>query len=241
VLIDGGGHEGDSKDLSDIGETIVIPFLLDYGVTKLDAVVATHGHNDHAQGLKAVLQSFEVDYLFVPNNQNAVELKELLQIAKEKGIPIQRSQKGDTIKLDSRTVLEVLYPESNFISMKDPLNDGSLVLKLIYGNTSVLFTGDIGMEAEAHMLKEKTNVKSDVLKVAHHGSPYSTGEGFISAVSPRAAVVSVGTNNFGHPSPSTLERLDQAGVRVFRTDREGALLFSSNGKSFKIQRTVKVN
>lgn len=238
VLIDGGGKNPKLYPESNIGEAVVIPFLLDYGVSSLDIVIATHAHDDHMQGLKPVLKDFSVGNLVLPSNTENKEFKEILDISNEKNIPARFCSRGDIIRLDAKTVLNVLYPEQDKTVSKSALNESSLVLKLLYSNIGILFTGDIDHEVEKELLDRQTDLRADVLKVAHHGSVYSTSNDFLEAVKPKAAVISVGKNSFGHPAPSVLERLEIEKIKVLRTDEDGAVILKSDGENIKINRTV---
>jgi len=241
VLIDGGGYNnysGTQEDLPNTGEDIVVPFLLDQGVKKLDLVVATHGHEDHIQGLSYVLQNMGVRNFAYPDVSSTDEFNELLKIAEEKNVSVKACKKGDRILLDDKTVIEVLHPEKAFYIGESTLNNGSLVLKLTYKNVSILFTGDIEKEGEEILLRDREKLLSDVLKVAHHGSDTSSTEEFLEAVNPKLAVVSVGKNNFGHPSTEVIERLKDC--FLFRTDENGAIVIKTYGNGLKIKKTVVV-
>ena len=233
ILIDGGGYINREDD-SNIGDDIVIPFLLDYGVRKLDVVAVTHGHIDHTQGLEPVLKSFNVLNFIIPDVEDLEGLEELLSIAKERDINIESCKKGDIIDLDKRTYFEVLHPKNDFYIQKSALNNNSLVLKLCYDDVSILFTGDIEIEAERMLIDDKISVRADILKVAHHGSSTSTMPEFLEKVNPLVAIVSVGRNNFGHPSDEVLELLEGEDIRVLRTDSDGAVIVKSRGEKVKI-------
>lgn len=237
VLIDGGGHSSGMKSDTNIGDTVVIPFLLDFGVTKLDMVVATHGHADHIEGLIPVLKDFHVDNLVIPQGRDE-DFKELIGIAGKRDIQVRRCVEGNRVKLDDKTVFDVLYPAGGTMINNLSLNNSSLVLKLLYRDLSILFTGDIEAEAEQVLLERKTDVEADVLKVAHHGSETSTTGDFLSSVNPKAAVISVGKNNFGHPSSAVLERLSSDGVRLFITERDGAVILKSDGRNIRFIKTI---
>jgi len=238
VLIDGGGKSSKLNNGSDIGETVIIPFLLDYGVSKLDLVVATHGHDDHLQGLIPVLRDLEVENLVLPDNGNEKEFDILLEISGSKDTKVSKCSRGDTIRLDNKTFLSVLHPVKGFRTINSSLNNGSLVLKLNYMEASVLLTGDIEKEVEELLLKDGAYIEADVLKVAHHGSDTSTTREFLDGVEPKAAVISVGNNNFGHPSASVVERLKDTKIQLFRTDVNGAVILTTNGRKIRFKSMI---
>lgn len=239
VLIDGGGHNSDNGSGSNIGNKIVIPFLLDYGVTSLDLVIATHGHNDHIEGLIAVLGSFNVKNFAIPACSRLDEFHELLRIAKEKNIKVSMLGRGDTLKLDGKTEMKVLSPGESAKDIETSLNNTSIVLKLSYGETEVLFTGDAEKEVEEELTMLMDDIGADVLKLAHHGSDTSTGSEFLKLVKPKAAIISVGTDNkFGHPSDVVLDRLKEFEIQVFRTDKHGAVILATDGKKIWFKKTI---
>ena len=120
--------------------------------------------------------------------------------------------------------------------MKDTSNDTCVVSKLIFGKNSFLFTGDISSAAEKEIVNSRENILSNVLKVAHHGSKYSTSDLFLQKVKPKIAVISVGAKNtYGHPTPETLQRLENSGIKIFRTDKDGDVKMVSDGKNIKIK------
>lgn len=237
VLIDGGGKAGTEGDR--IGEAVVVPFLLDKGIVKLDAVIATHGHDDHIKGLEAVLREIGVKKIIIPDLKQLDEFGDLLKIAEKKGTQIKKCSAGDEVLLDDKTFFEVLSPVSGFCPDKTSLNNSSLVLKLHYGKTSALFTGDISAETEQQLISAGVRVQADILKIAHHGSVYSSSLEFIKAVNPAAAVISVGSNNFGHPGLKVVERLADNGITVLRTDYDGAVVFTSDGNRIRAHTTVQ--
>ena len=240
VLIDGGGEIYESSETlstdmgSSVGDNVVVPFLLDYGITRLDAVVATHPHQDHIKGLMSVLSDISVDKLIISDVTDHKQFKKLFDVANQQGVEIVSSGEGDKITVDKDTYFDVLYPEKGAWSDSKDLNNDSLVLKLHYKNSAILFTGDASFEAEDRLLKEGKNLKADVLKVAHHGSPTSSYNNFLDAVKPKAAVISVGKNTFGHPSKFTLERLREKGISTLRTDLDGAVILKSDGDSIRM-------
>jgi competence protein ComEC len=237
VLLDGGGST-DPNAMSKVGESVIAPFLLDKGVTALDAVIASHGHSDHTQGLLTAMEQFRVDSLIIPLTADDEGFEKLLELAGSKRIKVERCERGDVIKLDRETSLDVLSPSPELETAETSLNNTSLVLKLHYGDADVLFTGDAEAEAEQQLLEGGADLAAEVLKIGHHGSSTSTGRTFLEKVDPVAAVISVGRNNFGHPSPVTLDLLRDEGVRVFRTDECGAVVLTSRGGDIRLKGTV---
>ena len=216
VLVDGGG----SFDLTarDFGRTTLLPKLLDRGVTRLDAALLTHPHPDHALGLFAVLEELPVNVFWRSAGQDEGALhRELVAVAGERGVPTTVLSAGQQIRFaDAR--LSVLHSGGR-PRKKDAVNNQSLVVLFEKDGRRALLTGDIGAPTEETLLREGRWPRVDVLKVAHHGSRTSTTPAFLSAVLPRAALLSCGRRNrFGHPHAQTLDALARRNVRVFRTD-----------------------
>jgi len=240
VLIDGGGSNNPDSD-SRVGELTVVPFLLDSGTASLDAVIATHAHSDHIQGLADVIEFLTVKRLIIPSLDDEACFAELIEIAGKKSIPVTRCSSGMVINLDRHTSMYVLNPDAGCRADEDSLNNTSLVLRLCYKATSVLFMGDAEKEVEEELINSAFAqwLDSDVLKVGHHGSATSTGEAFLNAVDPVAAVISTGKNNFGHPSEKVLQLLEDRGIEYFRTDECGAVLLKSDGERIRIRGTLR--
>lgn len=196
ILIDGGGSES-----YDVGENILVPYLLDMRVMKIDTIFCSHSDADHLYGILSVLENFKVNQIIIAKNSKGYE--KLYEIADNKNIKIFEVLKGDVIEIDN-IKFEVLSPEIK--QNNSDVNAYALVLKMIYGNESMLFTGDITKETEENLY----NVKSSILKVGHHGSKTSTSEKFLARVSPKLSVISVKKNNsYGHPNAEVLKRLER--------------------------------
>lgn len=221
ILIDGGNNDDG---------TLVVNYLKQQGVKRLDHVIGTHPHEDHIGGLDVAIRSFEVGKVYLPKVVHTSKTYEDLLLAiKGKGLKVTQAKAG--VKLDVGSGIEAVMLAPNSSSYED-LNNYSAVLKLTYGSTSFLFTGDAEAESESEILRVGYNLKSDVLKVGHHGSSSSTTPAFLKAVSPKYAVISVGKDNkYGHPHPETLAKLAEAGVQVFRTDLQGTIVVISDGKT----------
>ena len=231
VLIDGGGKESDSKSSFDVGKSVMVPYILDQGTKKIDIVIASHGHADHTEGLEAVLKEFKIGLLILPDTDGQ-GFDRISSICSEKGIRIVKCSRGNIIKLDNDTKFEVLSPlefSKDSLSQQS-LNNSSLVLKLIYKNINVLFTGDSEIPVEDRLLETGTDISVDLVKIAHHGSNTSSGDAFINRVNPRYAVISVGEHNhFGHPSQVIIDRMAERNIKLFRTDLCGAVIAKSYG------------
>ena len=209
ILIDGGGFASMTDLTRNMGDYTVVPFLYDYGITKLDLVVSTHGDDDHLQGLLTVFKEIKVDNLIIPYNKDLEPYRSLLELAGKQNTATRACKAGDIITLDNDTSIKVLNPIEGIKHNKSPENNGAIVFKVNYKKVSILFTGDIEKEAEKILLDNNADLKADVLKVSHHGSKTSTTEEFLNAADPKIAVISVGkNNNFGHPSESVIERLE---------------------------------
>jgi beta-lactamase superfamily II metal-dependent hydrolase len=234
VLIDAG--------LPQAGDEVVAA-LRKRNIQSLDLAVATHPHSDHIGGMRRVIENFEIkNFLDSGQNYASKEYERMLRAINEKHIKFITAKKGMKFDLDSGVRLEVLNPEGNgqWITKVRPggsvENANSVVLRLSYGNFSMLFTGDAETETEDVMMDSGAPLRSQVLKVGHHGSRYATSARFLKAVSPEAAVISVGANNrYGHPAPETLDRLQKAGVKIYRTDLNGEITIISDGNKFEIQ------
>ena len=223
MMIDG-GNVADSN--------VVAAYLKKEDVTELNYVVCSHAHEDHVGGLSGALSVTKADNIYAPKTEaNTKAYKNFKKKAEEQNVEIKHPNVGDEIQLGSSTV-EFLGPVGE--NGKD-LNSTSIVLKITYGNTSFLFTGDAESDEEEEILNSGADLKSTVLKVGHHGSRTSTSYPFLREVMPQYAVISVEKgNSYGHPNEETLSKLSDAGVEVYRTDESGDIVMTSDGNSINI-------
>lgn len=243
ILIDGGP---DSKVLSCLSEHL--PFW----DRQIEMVILTHPDEDHFVGLIDVFKRYNLKY-FVANSlvNDRASFWQFYQLALAEKASFYSPKVGNKIKIGGLEFL-VLWPEeklgdsrvwqrSNLLaskvlsaaSLSDDLNDTSIVLQLSFGSSQALLTGDITEKVEKQLALGET----EILKVAHHGSKFSSSEEFLAKIKPKLAIISSGKNRFGHPAQETLERLNQAGIKVLRTDQEGSIEIVSNGWEWQIKPT----
>jgi competence protein ComEC len=230
MLVDAGGPVGRGGQASaaswDVGEEVVAPYLWSRRIRRLDVVMLSHAHSDHMGGMPAVLRDFRPRELWISVEPgDSAALRALLKEAREQGITVRHFHAGDAFGW-SDVRATVLAPEAEYSNAGSPVNDDSLVMRIDYGRSSVLLEGDAQAPSEAAMVAHGRAAPVTLLKVGHHGSRTSTNAGFLAAVAPRDAVISVGRHNtFGHPRGEVLGRLEAAHVRTFRTDWDGAETF----------------
>jgi competence protein ComEC len=227
ILIDGGPG---SAILEKLGTEM--PF---YDNT-LDLIILTHPEKDHLAGLLEVLKRYKVEnILWTGIIRDTAEWKLWERKILEKKASIKIAQAGQKI-FAAKAVLEILYPFENLAGQEfEDSNETSIVSRLVFGENSFLFTGDIRKSEEKALLEQRANLDSDVLKVAHHGSKTSNSKEFIEKVSPEIAVISLGKeNSYGHPHQEVLDILEDYGIKVLRTDQHGNIKIISDGKKLTI-------
>jgi beta-lactamase superfamily II metal-dependent hydrolase len=222
ILIDAG--------IADYG-TRVSNYLKNLGVDDIELMINTHADADHCGGLTQVLTSFVVEEVWAsPLTKTTAAYKNFDSAIKKEGLTKKNPQVGTVYTYESLT-LTVLYDGSG----TSDANDSSIVVMLQYGSRKFLFTGDISSTIEKKLVSSKVDLKCDVLKVAHHGSRYSSDSSFLNATGAKYGVICVGADNdYGHPTSQALNRLASAGLTVYRTDKNGNVVFSTDGSSLNL-------
>jgi competence protein ComEC len=231
MLIDAGGPVGGVTEAAeatsrfDVGEEVVSPYLWSRRFRRLDVIALSHAHSDHMGGMAAVMRNFRPKQLWVSIDPNSDAYRSLLLEAAQLGVVVRHFYAGDRVEWDG-TEVTMLAPESGYTNAGEPVNNDSLVMRMQYGKASVLLEGDAEAPSERAMLAHGRVAAVTLLKVGHHGSRTSTTQEFLDAASPRDAVMSVGLGNtFGHPRYEVIERIAEAGTRLYRTDEFGLTTF----------------
>ncbi len=223
VLIDGGP---DNKILSDFSK-VISPYD-----RYIDLMVLSHPQMDHYGGFIETARRYRIGaFIFNGRDTDARGFQQLKNILKEKNVPIIALKESDEINyLNDK--FDVLFPPPDFLDDKD-LNNTILTLQFISPDMKAIFTGDIGQNIENYLVS-KYDLHSDILKVAHHGSRFSSSPEFLNAVAPKLSVIEVGKNSYGHPAPAVLERLAEINSKIFRTDKNGIVKIFAENNNLKI-------
>lgn len=227
VLIDAGDNDSGN---------VVAEYLAKQKIKTIDLLIGTHPHADHIGGLDIVINKFDVKKILMPKIKKSLipttsSYKDVLKSIKQKDLKITQPNKYDTFSFDTFS-LKVLTDNEEY----DDLNDYSIVTKLTCGNFSALFPGDISVLVEDKLLQE--DIKSNVLKAAHHGSSTSNSLNFLKAVAPKYCVISLGQKNkYNHPHSAVLSRLLEQKIQIFRTDKDGTIVINSDGNAFDVIKT----
>jgi len=222
MLYDGGNVDDGS---------LVVSYLQNQGVEELQYVFCSHAHEDHVGGLAAALAYFPANHVYSPVTEASTKcFKNFVKYTQQQGLQVEVPSVGTTWPLGSATVT-MLGPVAQY----DDTNNTSIVLRIDYGSTSFLLTGDMEKGAEADLVNSGANLKADVLQVGHHGSSTSTSYVFLNSVLPEMGIISCGVNNkYGHPHEETLSILRDAGVDVYRTDLQGTITIGSDGQNYTV-------
>ena len=254
LLIDGGGRPGidwnraDQSDAEDgferdarsIGERVVSEYLWARGLDRVDYILATHADADHLDGLNDVARNFKVRGAIVARTPaDDPGFKRFAETMKHMQLPIEKVGAGDVLRFGAVSA-EVLWPRAVNADGAPSRNNDSIVLRLSYGDQVILLTGDVEKEAELALLNQAVDLRSDLVKVAHHGSKTSSVGAFVAAARPSLAIISVGrTSIFGHPNKEVLERWRAGGAQVMTTGEKGTISVATDGKILNVSTFVR--
>lgn len=220
LLIDSGPNS--SKDS-------LINYLSSLKIDKLDYIIATHPHEDHIGNMSTIIKKYNVLSFYAPKIENTSRtFEKMIESLKDKNLKINVLQKGSSsINLGSNTRVTVFSPIDDSY---ENLNNYSPIIKIEYGATSFLFTGDAEKDLEEKIVNSNDDISADVLKVGHHGSSTSTSKIFLEKVNPSIAVISVGEDNtYNHPNDYIINELNNSKIKIYRTDKNATVILSSNG------------
>ncbi len=233
MLVDG----GPKTSYRDAGERFIAPFLMRKGLKKIDYLLNTHPDHDHLGGIPYLLRKYEIGKIIDAGLSDSSKIFQDYKYLID-SLHLQHTivKKGEIIDELQNVRIYILNPEASYDSVNSlNFNNQSVVMKIVYGKTSLLLTGDVQSESENVMVSRYKNIlHSDIIKCAHHGSKTSSTDDFIKYVNPKIALISVGLKNqFKHPSPEVIRRLRHRGIQIHRTDQEGAVIFESDSRSWK--------
>lgn len=218
ALIDAGTRAG-REDL--------VKYLKQFNIKKIDYLIGTHPHEDHIGGLPEVIRNFEIGKVYLPNKTNNTQIfEELLNEIKNKDLKISQGKTGVKIIDSGDLQFYMIGPSKEYQN----INNNSIVTNIIYKNFSTLITGDAEKEAETDMIKEGHNLRSDILRVGHHGSNTSSSDEFLDKVDPAYAIISLGKDNtYGHPDTEVMDSLEKRKILSLRTDELGSIVIQTDG------------
>ncbi|WP_258881048.1 ComEC/Rec2 family competence protein [Clostridium tagluense] len=219
MLIDAGNNADDK---------LVVEYLKKQGIEKIDVLIGTHLDEDHIGGLDTVIKTFDIGKIYMPKVTKTTDtFKDVVLAIKAKNMKVSVPKVGETFKIGN-SECTIIAPNAETY---EGSNNYSIVTKLKFGNTSFIFMGDAESISEGQILQKQLDISADVIKIGHHGSKSSTGQKFLDTVNPKYAVISVGKgNDYGHPTQLTMDKLKNKNIVVYRTDENGTIIATSNGK-----------
>ena len=206
-------------------------------IKAIDLLVLSHAHADHIGGMGHIVKGFAVSRVMDPGfDHPSATYRSLLSLLAERKIPLVVARAGQQVNIGGGAVLEILGPREPLLrGTRSDANSNSIVARLVYGNASALLTGDAEDATEKRLFADESQVTATVLKVAHHGSRFSSSQAFLGAVRPKAAIISCGADNrFSHPHPELLARLGRTGADIYRTDVHGTVTLRTQGEAWSI-------
>jgi len=221
MLIDAGNNEDGEK---------LVNYFKSLGIEEFDYLIGTHAHEDHIGGMDDIINNFSIKTFYMPDVITTTKtFEEVLDALETKSIAFQTPEIDGTFSLENAK-LNVLYVGDD----ASDLNDTSIVLKMIYGTNKFLFMGDATTKVEKQILNK--DLSSEILKVGHHGSHYSTSQDFLNKANPKYAIISVGENNtYNHPTQSVLDKFSKKGIKIYRTDQDGTVIATSDGTNITLE------
>ncbi len=225
VLLDTGGPSAGPH---------IVKYLQDHGIKQINHLISTHPHDDHIGGIFSIASEFEIDNFYDNGFSNFTSpfYAEYLKLVRSNKTKYNIIQAGDSFTLGNVRI-EILNP---LPPPTGSLNEDSVVIKLVFGLINILLSGDLGIPGENRLIKAGTDLKSQVLKVGHHGDRRSNSENFLQAIRPEAAIISVGSiNEYDHPYKEVLDRLRKNGTSIYRTDHNGNIVLKTDGRTYSIQ------
>lgn len=209
-------------------------YIKEEGYSKIDYLVGTHPHTDHIGGLKHIIESFDIGKIYMPNaSSNSKTFENLLKAISSKGLKIKNAKAGVNILDEENLDIDIIAPNSNSYS---GLNDYSAVIKITYGEKEFLFMGDAEETSEEEILDKEFDISVDVVKVGHHGSETSSIQKFVDKVNASYAIISVGEENkYDHPYKGTIKRWKDSGALVYRTDKNGTVVVTTDGEKIDVK------
>ncbi|WP_139492844.1 ComEC/Rec2 family competence protein [Brevibacillus dissolubilis] len=231
MVIDGGNNADG---------TTVVNYIKSKGITRLDYVVGTHPDEDHIGGLDTVINNFTVGKVYLPSRTSTTQTyTDLINAIKAKGLTATKAAAGVTIlntTADSKALTAVMVgPVKDTYSTN---NNASAVIRLAYGSTSFLFSGDAELEAETDMVNSGRTLSANIYKAGHHGSRTSSSDAYLNKINPSVAVISCGAGNtYGHPHAETISKLQARGIKIYRTDLQGTIIFTTSGSGWVVNKS----